>query len=133
MLVEWKGGLDFDATGRSGQTISLHGSPGGPTPVEALLASIGGCIGMDVVSILLKKRQEVTGYTIEVEHDRVTDGDWPKPVTEVRLHHKIEGKDIDHAAVARAIELSETKYCSVQATIRISPPVVSRFTVSEKD
>lgn len=99
--------------------------PIGPTPIEALLSSIAACSAIDVVSILEKKRQKVTGYRVEVEGERVPQGTWPRPFLSITVRHIIKGENIDPAAVARAIELTDEKYCSVIATLRQAPKIES--------
>jgi putative redox protein len=86
------------------------------TPMELLLLALGGCTGVDVISILKKKRQHVTDYRIEVSGERRTE--FPKAFTRLLVKHIVRGHGITEQAVARAIELSETKYCSVAATLR---------------
>ncbi|MDI9635112.1 OsmC family protein [Kamptonema cortianum] len=138
MNIQWKGGLAFEATGEnSGYTFTLDSLPEtggqglGPTPVEALLASLAACAAMDVVSILQKKRQEVKEYRIEVESKRSEPGEWPRPVTDVTIRHIISGVNLDPTAVQRSVELSEEKYCTVLATLRQNPNVKSTIEITE--
>ena len=103
--------------------------PNGPTPIETFLSAIAGCSAIDVLSILEKKRQKVTSYRVEVDGERVPKGQWPRPFLSITVRHILKGEDIDPAAVARAIELTDEKYCSVIATLRQSPPVRSVFEI----
>lgn len=80
---------------------------------------------MDVVNILEKKRQKVTGYRVEVDGERVPKGQWPRPFLSITVKHIITGDGIDPVAVQRAIELTDEKYCSVIATLRQAPTVSS--------
>lgn len=134
--VEWKGGMAFQADPPSGFGFTLDSHPDyggqglGPTPMETLLASIAACSAMDVVSILEKKRQEVTAYRIEAHAVRPPDGEYPRGFIEVEIVHHVSGVNLDPAAVERAIELSETKYCSVLATLKGSPKITNRFVVA---
>jgi putative redox protein len=133
--VEWKGHMAFEATPPSGNRFTMDAHPevggenNGPTPVEALLASIAACSGMDVISILKKKQQKVTSYRMEIEGERAPEGQWPRPFLRIRLTHIIRGDNLDSAAVARAVELSDNKYCSVIATLRGSPAVESAWRI----
>ncbi len=83
LTVEWKGGLAFEAAPPSGIRFTMDATPEvggegrGPTPVEALLASVAACSAMDVISILLKKKQNVTSYHVQIEAQRAPEGDWP--------------------------------------------------------
>jgi putative redox protein len=83
----------------------------GPKPIELVAAGLAGCTAFDVISILRKKRQKVTGYEVFVEADQAAQP--PAVFTEVRIRHVITGMDVDPAAVEDAIRLSEEKYCSV--------------------
>jgi len=110
-------GLQFTARTGSGHEIVLDDSGGnaGPRPVEMLLVGQVGCTGMDVISILQKKRQVVTRYEVSVTAEQ-RDGQ-PAVYTRADVVHLIEGPAVDEAAVRRAIELSATKYCSVAAML----------------
>lgn len=83
----------------------------GPKPIEMAAAALAGCTAFDVITILRKKRQEITGYEVHVEAEQAQQP--PMVFTEVRIRHVISGHDIDHAAVEDAIRLSEEKYCAV--------------------
>ena len=110
-------GLRFTARTGSGHEIVLDDSDGnaGPRPVEMLLVGQVGCTGMDVISILQKKRQTITRYEVSVTADQ-RDGQ-PAVFTRADVVHLVEGPAIDESAVRRAIELSATKYCSVAAML----------------
>ena len=110
-------GLRFTATTGSGHEIVLDDADGdaGPRPVEMLLVGQAGCTGMDVISILQKKRQAVTRYEVSVKAEQ-RDGQ-PAVFTRADVLHIIEGPALDEAAVRRAIELSANKYCSVAAML----------------
>lgn len=97
------------------------------TPVELLLLALGGCMGSDVVDILRKKRERVTKYRIEVEGERRAD--FPRSWKTIRLHHVIEGDNVSEAAVKHAIDLSNTKYCSVAATLRPTAEISVTFEI----
>jgi putative redox protein len=101
------------------------------TPMELLLIALGSCTGVDVIAILEKKRQRVTGYRIEVSGERREE--FPKSYTRLYVKHIVSGKGVAEAAVVRAIELSETKYCSVAATLRGSAEIVTSYEIVEED
>ncbi len=86
-----------------------------PGPMELLLVALGGCSGSDVVSILKKKRQTLTGLFIELSGERAPEP--PMVWTKIKIHFRVVGKGIDPRGVEQAIELSRTKYCSVAATL----------------
>jgi putative redox protein len=100
-----------------------------PSPVELLLVALGACTATDVAAILAKKRQRVTSYVIEVTGTRRDE--YPRSYTSMNIHHILTGKSISPKAVAHAIELSETKYCSVAATLRPTVSIQSSFEIIE--
>lgn len=102
-----------------------------PSPMELLLLALGSCMGIDVISILRKKRQEVTHYRIEVRGQRRESH--PRSYRRLEVHHIVTGRSISEQSVAQAIELSETKYCSVAATFRPAAEIVSTFQIIKAD
>jgi putative redox protein len=116
-----------------GQAFVLDSGPEaeGPSPVQALQAALGGCTAMDVISILRKKRQPVTGYEVEVLAERRLDRH-PRIFTEMEIIHRVWGRGISPAAVAEAVELSDTKYCAVHAMLEHAVAIRSRFEIIEE-
>lgn len=113
----------------SGASLRLD-SPsgeGGPSPVEAVLGALGGCTAMDVISILRKKRQRVVDYEVLLEGDRRQEH--PRIYTRIEIVHRVRGHDLSPEAVADAIRLSDTKYCSVHAMLEGQAKIVSRFEI----
>ena len=100
------------------------------SPVELLLVALGSCTATDVAGILAKKRQRVTSYVVEVTGQRRDE--YPRSYTAMKVHHILTGKSISPKAVAQAIELSETKYCSVAATLRPTVEIQSSFEIIEE-
>ena len=98
-----------------------------PSPMELLLLALGGCTGVDVISILRKKRERVTGYHIEVRGERRAEH--PRAYTRLEVKHIVRGHNLSAKAVAQAIELSEQKYCSVAATLRPAAEIVSSYEI----
>jgi putative redox protein len=137
--LEWNGKMAFQASVPSGHAFTMDayaeagGQSLGPTPVEALLSSLAACTGMDVVSILAKKKQVVTSCKIEVSGERTAEGEWPRPFKTINLKHILEGENLDPVAVARAIQLSDEKYCTVMATLRTSPKITSEWCIEAPD
>ena len=101
-----------------------------PSPVELLLVALGSCTATDVASILAKKRQHVTSYTVEVSGQRRDE--YPRKYISMKVHHILTGRAISRKAVAHAIELSDTKYCSVAATLRPSVEIQTSFEIIEE-
>lgn len=102
----------------------------GPSPVELLLVALGSCTATDVASILKKKRQHVTSYTVEVTGERRDE--YPRSYTSMKVHHILTGRSLSSHAVAHAIELSETKYCSVADTLRPKVEIQTTFEIIEE-
>lgn len=98
-----------------------------PTPVELLLVSVAACTAVDIVSILEKKRQAVTDYRVEITGERRDEH--PRSFTKMHVHHIVYGHDVSEQAVTRAIELSDTKYCSVAATVRPTVEITTSFEI----
>lgn len=94
----------------------LGGHNAGISPMELMLTALAGCTGMDVISILRKKKQAVSAFEVQVEGVRADEH--PKVYTEIWVKFIVTGKDVDPAAVERAIELSRDKYCGAAATLR---------------
>ena len=100
------------------------------TPMELVLLALGSCTGVDVISILKKKRQLVTDYRIEVSGER--SDEHPRSYTRLFVKHIVRGHHVSEQAVAQAIELSDQKYCSVAATLRGSAQIVTSYEIIEE-
>jgi len=97
------------------------------TPVELLLLAVGGCMGSDVVEILRKKREQVSDYRVEVRGERRET--FPRSFQRIQMHHIIRGPNVTPESVRQAIELSDTKYCSVAAALRPTAEISMTFEV----
>jgi putative redox protein len=119
--VRLETGMCFDAEAGSGHHVTLDaaehggGQNTGFRPMELLLVGLGGCTGMDVISILRKKRQQVTGYAVHVSGIRAEEN--PMVFVEITVAHIVTGYHIQPEAVARAIQLSEERYCGAGAML----------------
>jgi len=129
--------MAFEAIPPSGNKFVIDALPefggenAGPSPVELLVGAVAACSAMDVIGILQKQRQKVTAYRIEVEWTRVPEGQWPRPITTMIVRHVVKGENIDEAGLAKAVELSDTKYCGVIATFRTSPDIKSVYAIEQ--
>lgn len=104
------------------QTIDTNGDrSSAASPIELLLIAVGSCMASDVVDILRKKREHVTDYRIEVMGERRED--FPRSFKKIQLHHVLTGYSLSPSSVEQAIGLSDSKYCSVAATLRPSAEV----------
>lgn len=118
----------------SGHALALdtdHVRASAPSPMELLLVALGSCTAVDVIDILKKKRERVSEYRVEVSGERRTDH--PRAYTRMRVHHIVKGHNVSPRAVAQAVELSETKYCSVAATLRPTVEILSTFETIEDE
>jgi putative redox protein len=106
-----------------------HTRSAAPTPMELLLVALGGCTAVDVIGILQKKREDVKEYRVEVKGERRQEH--PRSFSRLEVHHIVTGRKISAKSVAQAIELSESKYCSVAATLRPTAEIVSTFEIIE--
>ena len=132
--VTWDRGWNFTGTADSGFRLTL-GEPDEDGigekaigPMELLLIGMAGCTGIDVISILEKKRQAVSGFQIRVHAERASEH--PRAFTDVAIKYLVQGENIDPAAVEQAIELSLTKYCSATATLTKGVPIHSAYEIS---
>lgn len=131
--VNWSGRMSFAGTAESGFSLPLGADPavGGDTdgfrPIELMLVGLAGCTAMDVISILHKKKQAVSAFEVRAEAERADEH--PRVFTRIHLRYRVTGTGIDPAAVARAIELSETRYCPAQAMLRPAVPITSSFEI----
>lgn len=127
------GGMAFRSTTGSGHTITMDAKPEsggdnqGGIPMEVVLQALSACTGMDVISILRKMRQDVSDYRIEVHGERVDTQ--PAIFSSIAIEHIVRGRNIDEKQVARAIELSATKYCSVGAMLGKAVPLADSYRI----
>ena len=113
--MSFEGGADSGFKLPLGTDLSIGGDEDGFRPMELLAIGLGGCTAMDVISILQKKRQDISGFEVRIDAERATDH--PKVFTHMKIEYIVHGHQVDRAAVERAIELSTTKYCPAQAML----------------
>ena len=131
--VKWHGGLSFTGTARSGFEVNLGGSPsaGGPgngfRPMELMGIGLAGCTGMDVISILQKKRQEITGFEVTIDVEQADEH--PYVFTKIDVTYLVTGHEVDPNAVERAIELSRDRYCPASAMLAKAVEIEHHFEI----
>lgn len=119
-VVDYTGGMAFRGSGTTGHEVRMDanreagGDDSAPHPVEVLLCALGGCTGMDVVSVLRKMKTEPAGLRIEIDDERAPE--YPKVITKLHLTYIVEG-DVPEENVAKAIDLSLAKYCPIANTL----------------
>ncbi|HZU00079.1 MAG TPA: OsmC family protein [Ktedonobacteraceae bacterium] len=134
-LVE---GMRFDVKAGSGHEVTvdmldgLEGqSSAGFSPMEMLLVGLAGCTGMSVLSILRGKRQRITGYELRVHGKRADQH--PKVFVEISVEHIVTGQGVQPIAVERAIELSETRYCGVEAMLSKTARITHTYRIMDAE
>jgi len=135
VTVNWKGDMTFVGKSPSGFPIQMDsdqnfgGMKNGPRPMEIIALGLAGCTAMDVISILKKKRQDVSRFDVKVDAPRSPD--YPKVFTSAIIKYIVAGKNINEAAVRRAIELSATKYCPAQIMLSRAFPIDLHYEIYE--
>ena len=135
--VQWKENMTFVGLPDSGFPVqmdadtSLGGTNQGVRPMEMIALGLAACTGMDVISILRKKRQQVTQFEVRVNAPRSPE--YPKVFTSARITYIVAGKKIEKTALLRSIELSMTKYCPVQVMLSQAFPMELHYEIYEDE
>ena len=135
--VTWQGRMTFIGSADTGFTVPLGasstvgGDEDGFRPMELIATGLAGCTAMDVISILQKKREEVTAFEVSVSAEQA--GEHPKVFTRASIQYTITGRAIDEASVTRAIELSATRYCPAQAMFNKIIPIELKYQIFEAE
>ncbi|MDP2158709.1 MAG: OsmC family protein [Nitrospirota bacterium] len=134
--IKFTSGMQFVASADSGHAVVMDadtdsgGNNTGSRPMELLLMGLGGCSGMDIISILRKKKQQVTGLEAQVSGTMADD--YPHKYTEITIEYIVRGKGVSDEAVKRAVQLSMDKYCSVKATLEGSARINFSYRIIEE-
>lgn len=135
--VQWKENMTFIGMPPSGFPVEMDSDPGyggtnsGVRPMELIALGLAGCGAMDVLSVLQKKRQKVTGFEIRLDAPRSPE--YPKVFTNAVLTYVVIGSNVDEAAVVRSIELAATKYCPAQIMLAQAFPLELRYEIYEEE
>jgi putative redox protein len=133
--VVWKNRMTFSGSADSDFIVPLGTSPevggddDGPRPMELLAIGLAGCTAMDVISILQKKKQEVTAFEVRVHADRAEEH--PRVFTRIVMEYVVSGNKVDRTAVERAVQLSSEKYCPAQAMFNKIVPLELKITLKD--
>lgn len=136
VTLDWKGKMSFDGTGNSGFTQRMDaentagGESSGARPMEFITLGLAGCTAMDVISILQKKQQPVLDFKVQLHAERADEH--PKVFTEAVIEYLVTGRDVDEAALLRAIELSAEKYCPAQAMLSKAFPIRMTYKILDE-
>jgi len=131
----WHQGLSFTGTADSGYLVPLGASPkvggddDGFRPMELIATGLAGCTAMDTISILQKKRQDVTDFEVNVHAERAEDH--PRVFTHIKIEYQITGHGVDESAVLRAIGLSAKRYCPAQGMLSQVVPIDLEYQIFE--
>ena len=134
--VQWLDGRAFVGESGSGHAVVMDGAPEsggrnvGVRPMEMLLLGLGGCTAFDIVMILERMREKVTGLDIALEAERAAED--PKVFTHVKLIYKVTGRNLKPANVERAVNLSAEKYCSASAMFGKTAMIEHSFEIIEE-
>ena len=133
-LDSYPEGLHFfgriDGFSISLDSVRAPATPKGVNPVQLMMMALGGCTGMDVISMLRKKRLEVTSYEVLVAGERRDEH--PRIFTRFDILHRLRGHDLPRQAVVDAVELSHHKYCTVSGQIGSTAEIVHRIEIVEE-
>ncbi len=133
--VTWQGKMSFTGSADTGFQVPLGADPvvGGDNdgfrPLELMAVSLAGCTAMDVISILKKKRQDVTNFEVTVHTERADEH--PRVFTSAIIDYRVVGRNVDEKAVLRSIELSAKSYCPAQGMLEKVFPMRLRYQVFE--
>jgi putative redox protein len=134
--VRWTGGMTFLAETGSNHLLTMDGAPEGggrnlaPRPMEVVLAGAGGCTAYDVVVILKKNGQDVTGCEVRLEAERAATD--PKVFTRIHYHFTIRGRSLKRNLVEQAVRLTHEKYCSATAILGKTAEITKDFEIVEE-
>jgi putative redox protein len=134
--VVWKGGMSFECIPESKHSIMMDtaiesgGEDQYARPTELILAGLGGCSGVDVISILKKRKEYITKLEINISGHKADD--YPKIYTDIHIEYIVYGKNIKESSVKKAIELSQEKYCSVSLLLKKVVPITFSWKIVEE-
>lgn len=135
--VKWLGGRAFEGTPGSGHSVIMDSSPDfggedrGIRPMEMMMLGMGGCTSIDVMNILEKSRQDVTGCVAEISAERAETE--PKVFVRMHVHFKVTGRNLEPKRIERAIQLSAEKYCSASIMLGKTAEITHDFEIIEAD
>lgn len=134
--IKYTDGMQFVGEAESGHAIVMDttaefgGSDTGLRPTELLLIGVGGCSGMDIVSVLKKKKQNLTGLEVNVDGKKAET--YPQKFTDINIEFVVRGRSLSEEAVKKAVDLSMEKYCSVKATLEGSAKITFSYRIVEE-
>ena len=136
-VVKWLDNMSFVGESESGHSVVMDGPPDsggrnlGVRPMEMVLLGMGGCTAFDVVLILKRQRQEISDCYVELSSERAEEA--PKVFTKIHVHYVVKGKKLDDKKVARAVDMTAEKYCSVSIMLAKSVDVTHDYEIIEAE
>ncbi len=136
-VVKWLDNMSFVGETESGHSVVMDGPPEsggrnlGVRPMEMVLLGMGGCTAFDVVLILKRQRQAITDCYVELSSERAEEA--PKVFTKIHVHYVVKGKSLDDKKVARAVDMTAEKYCSVSIMLAQSVDVTHDYEIIEAE
>ena len=125
--VTWQQDMVFTGKTESGHLVTMDGDNSAPTPMESVLLSVGACSSIDVVEIMKKARQKISGCRCELKAERAENP--PRVFTAIHAKYIVSGEDISEKHLARAVQLSAEKYCSVALMLNKSVDITTSFEI----
>lgn len=135
-VVKWLDNMSFVGESESGHSVVMDGPPEsggrnlGVRPMEMVLLGMGGCTAFDVVMILQRQRQAITDCHVELSAERADEV--PKVFTKIHAHYVVKGSALDEKKVARAVDMTAEKYCSVSIMLANSVDITHDFEIIEE-
>lgn len=136
-VVKWLDNMSFVGESESGHSVVMDGAPEnggrnlGVRPMEMVLLGMGGCTAFDVVLILQRQRQDITDCYVELSAERATEA--PKVFTRIHAHYVVKGNALNEKKVARAVDLTAEKYCSVSIMLSSSVDITHDYEIIDDD
>ena len=134
--ITWKGKMVFEGKTESGHSVLMDAKPEfggeerGPRSMELLMVALGGCTGMDVVSILKKMKVDLESMTVNIDSEQAPEH--PKIFTKINIEYNFTGKNIKEENVKKAIQLSQEKYCSVTVMLKEKAEITYKWNIINK-
>lgn len=125
--VSWQSDMKFVGETDTGKTIEMDGDGSQTSPMEAVLLAVGACSSIDVVEILRKSRQGITGCECQLDAQRADEA--PRVFTEIHAHYVVSGENLSEKHIQRAVQLSAEKYCSVMLMLEGKVKITTSFSI----
>ncbi|WP_339770935.1 OsmC family protein [uncultured Paraglaciecola sp.] len=126
--VSWQSDMKFTGETDTGKRIEMDGNGSQATPMEAVLLAVGACSSIDVVEILKKSRQAITGCKCQLDAQRADEA--PRVFTQIHAHYVLSGENLNEKHIQRAVQLSAEKYCSVMLMLEGKVKITTSFSMN---